>query len=117
MKSLSPAHVAAVRAATGLTLDQMASMLHVHPRTVRAWQSGRNVPSDSASAAISALLAKHTELVRRLATGDQGVTITREERVGDLPRGWWLAAAGQALAVNPAIEVEWGVQRGQVHGR
>lgn len=106
MKSLSPAHVAAVRTATGLTLDQMASMLHVHPRTVRAWQSGRNVPSPSATAAISSLLADHAELVRRLAS-EQKVTIPREERVGDLPRGWWLTAAGQALAVNPAIEIEW----------
>jgi transcriptional regulator with XRE-family HTH domain len=64
--SLSPAEVSAHRHAMGLSLDQMAAMLGVNPRTVRSWESGRDRLSASSAAALLDLVGRHGELVGRM---------------------------------------------------
>ena len=104
---MTPAEVAALRHMMGLTLDAFAAMLGVHPRTVRSWESGRDELSPSSAAAVRALARRHSDLVRQYL--DAGVPIGIVRDVGDAipPRGWYLAAAGQALAVEPNLSVEW----------
>nr|DAF00020.1 MAG TPA: Helix-turn-helix protein [Caudoviricetes sp.] len=79
-------------------------MLDVNPRTVRAWEQGRNQPSPSAVEALWGLCDQHDALVRFYRRQDL-VRLRRAE--GWPPRGWSLAAAGRALSVTPEIRVEW----------
>ena len=62
---MSPAEVAALRHMMGLSLDAFARMLGVHPRTVRSWESGRDMLSESSAQAVWALARRHDDLVRR----------------------------------------------------
>lgn len=104
---LSPAEVAALRHAMGLSLDQMAAMLGVHPRTVRSWESGRDRTSRTSSAAIWALADRHTALVRQMVDAGVSVAIVRDQDADEAPpRGWYLAAAGRALLAGE-VEVDW----------
>jgi transcriptional regulator with XRE-family HTH domain len=50
----------------GLSLDQMAAMLGVNPRTVRSWESGRDRLSASSAAALLDLVGRHVELVGQM---------------------------------------------------
>lgn len=107
--SLSPAEVSAHRHAMGLSLDQMAAMLGVNPRTVRSWESGRDRLSASSAAALLDLVGRHVELVGRMVSAGVPVVVPREVPVDAVPpRGWFLAAAGAALRVEPDLMVDWG---------
>ena len=107
--SLSPAEVSAHRHAMGLSLDQMAAMLGVNRRTVRSWESGRDRLSESSAAALLDLVGRHVELVSRMVSAGVPVVVPREVPVDVVPpRGWFLAAAGAALRVEPDLMVDWG---------
>lgn len=107
--SLSPAEVSAHRHAMGLSLDQLAAMLGVNPRTVRSWESGRDGLSASSAAALLDLVGRHVELVGRMVSAGVPVVVPREVSVDAVPpRGWFLAAAGAALRVEPDLMVDWG---------
>lgn len=113
---LSPAEFAARRHLLGLTLEQTAAALPsrrtgspVNPRTVRAWESGRDPIPEHITAALEELIVCHDALVDRMLASEVPIAIPRR---GDLdgnamPGGWYIAAAARAVAVNPLLEVEW----------
>lgn len=108
MSTMSPAEVAAVRHMMGLSLDAFARMLSVHPRTVRSWESGRDLLSQSATEAVRALVRQHDELVEAYLAAGVPIGIARSmETDATPPRGWYLAAAGRALAEEPDTMVAW----------
>ena len=101
---LSAAEVAALRHLLGLSQAQLGGMLEVNPRTVRRWERGRSQPSPTAVEALWKLCDRHDALVRFYRRQDL-VRVRQAE--GWPPRGWFLAAAGRALAATPEIRVEW----------
>ena len=108
MEILSAAEVAALRTAMGLSSDQLAAMLGVNPRTVRSWESGRDRLSASSSGAVRTLLARHNALVEDYLATDATIHIPRAMDSDAVPpRGWFLAAAGRAMADEPDLMVEW----------
>ena len=105
---VTPAEVAALRHMMGLSQDHMARLLGVNVRTVRSWESGRDVLSESSADAVWALARRHDDLVRRYL--DAGVEIGIERDMGadaSPPRGWYLAAAGRAMVAEPGLMVGW----------
>lgn len=103
MDRMSPAEVACTRALIGLTADQMGQALHVNPRTVRSWESGRDTPSESASSAIRALRAEHDTETERLAAGDAIIYLPD----GPRPAGWYRAIGARLLDRDPDVMIEW----------
>lgn len=106
--TMSPAEVSALRHMMGLSMDAFARLLGVNPRTVRSWESGRDMLSESSTAAMWALARRHDDLVRRYL--DAGVEIGIERDMGadaSPPRGWYLAAAGRAMVAEPGLMVGW----------
>lgn len=105
--TMSPAEVSALRHMMGLSMDAFARLLGVNPRTVRSWESGRDMLSESSTAAVWALARRHDELVREYL--EAGVPIGIERDMGDAspPRGWYLAAAGRAMLAEPDLMVGW----------
>ena len=59
--AFSPADIKAIRAATGLSQQHFAACMGISPRTVEAWECGRNHP-DGASSRMLSLLQKEPEL-------------------------------------------------------
>ena len=86
MDRLSSAEFAARRHLVGFTLDQLAAVLRVIPRTV--------------------LIGEHTGVVQEMLDADVPVHIARDG-AGSRPRGWYVAAAARAIAVEPDLIVEW----------
>ena len=105
---MSPAEVAALRHMLGLSLDAFARVLGVNPRTVRAWEGGRDDMSETSSRAVWALARRHDELVREYANAEAVIVIDRDMPTpANPPRGWYLAAAGRAMLIEPDLMVEW----------
>ena len=105
---MSPAEVAALRHMLGLSLDAFARVLGVNPRTVRAWENGRDDMSETSSQAVWALARRHDELVREYANAEAVIVIDRDmPTTANPPRGWYLAAAGRAMLMAPDLMVEW----------
>lgn len=102
----SPAEVAALRTALGLSGDGLAGALGINLRTVRSWESGRDRVSESAAAALDELAAEHTRLVEAMLDAEVPIQVPRRVE-GPRPRGWFLAAAGQAMLADPDLEVDW----------
>ncbi len=67
--TMSPAEVSALRHMMGLSMDALARLLGVNPRTVRSWESAASMPSESSTAAVWALAWEHDELVRESRGG------------------------------------------------
>lgn len=103
---LSAAEVAALRTSMGLSQAHLADMLGVNVRTVRSWESGRDKTSPSSSAALWGLLRRHQALTASFLEAGGVVGVSREAE-GIPPRGWYLAAAGRAMTVEPDLMVEW----------
>lgn len=92
-KPLGRAEVAALRVLMGLSLDQMAEALHVNPRTVRSWESGRDRMSLSSTRAVWELKRAHDLLVADYADGSPVIPYDPDGK----PRQWFLAALGRAM--------------------
>ena len=106
--TMTPAEVAALRTAMGLSQDQLADMLSVNVRTVRSWESGRQAVSDGSGAALLGLVERHEQLVDQMLTDGSPVAIARDTPPdATTPRGWHLAAAGRAMLAQPDLTVEW----------
>ena len=105
---LTGAEFAARRHLIGVTLDELATILHVNPRTVRAWESGRdNIPARITDE-MGALIDEHTDLVNELLNCWQTIFIFRDKTVNTpRPRGWYIAAAARAIAERPDLMVDW----------
>ena len=104
---MTGAEFAARRHLLGLTLDELASILGVNPRTVRAWEAERDPIPPRVPDELGALIVEHTALTQEVAAAGS-VQIVRAKRDGqDRPRGWYVAAAARATAANPDLRVEW----------
>ncbi len=104
---MTGAEFAARRHLLGLTLDELASILGVNPRTVRAWEAERDPIPHRVPDELAALAAEHTALTQEMAAAGS-VQIVRAKRDGqDRPRGWYVAAAARATAADPGLRVEW----------
>ena len=103
---MSPAEVAAVRTLMGLSQDQLAAALGRNKRVVRAWEMGNYVISQESFNRLWALKREHDCLVREMLDADVAV-VPRTPADDGRPRGWHLAAAGRAIAVDPDLMVEW----------
>lgn len=109
MGRMTGAEFAARRHLLGLTLDELAAMIGVNPRTVRAWETGRDLIPERIGDELAALIDEHTALVERMVASDEVVGIVRDKEVADMPRprGWYVAAAARALLVEPDLMVDW----------
>ena len=104
---MTGAEFAARRHLLGLTLDELASILGVNPRTVRAWEAERDPIPPRVPDELDALIIEHTTLTQEVAAAGS-VQIVRAKRDDqDRPRGWYVAAAARATAANPGLRVEW----------
>ena len=110
--TMSAAEVAALRTLMGLSLDQLAEAIGRNRRVVRYWESGRYAPNAESVEALWALKARHDDLVAEMLDADAMVIVPRRHDApqnpgGTTPRGWYLAAAGRAIAEEPDLMVEW----------
>ena len=105
---LTGAELAARRHLIGVTLDELATILHVNPRTLRAWESGRdNIPARITDE-MGALIDDHTELVQQMLNSERIIRIDRDKTVNTpRPRGWYVAAAARAIADQQDMMVDW----------
>lgn len=106
MSDMSAAEFAAHRYLTGHTIDSLAAAMGINPRTVRAWESGRDLVSDWAAGRVREELAASRALTRRMIEAGTIIAIPRHPHWGK-PRGWWLTAAARALEVEPDLIIEW----------
>ena len=105
---LSGADFAARRHLIGLTLEEVAGVLGVNPRTARAWEAGRDLIPERIGGELAALIDEHTVLVDRMVDSEEVVGIVRDKDVETpRPRGWYVAAAARALLVEPDLMVDW----------
>lgn len=98
---MTGAEVATVRHLLGLTLEEFGVAVgDVNPRTVRSWESGRDVPGEWLNEAVATLLLEHDALVAKILDAmvdGVPVQIARDRDAGEHPRGWHVAAAARAL--------------------
>ena len=107
MERMTGAEFAAHRHLIGLTLDELASILGVNPRTVRAWEAERDPIPPRVPDELDALIVEHTALTQEVAAAGS-VQIVRAKHDGQgRPRGWHVAAAARATAAHPGLRVEW----------
>ena len=105
---LTGAELAARRHLIGVTLDELATILHVNPRTGRAWESGRDSIPARITDEMAALIDEHTELVQQMLNSERIIRIARDKTVATpRPRGWYIAAAARAIADQPDLMVDW----------
>lgn len=105
---MTAAEFAVTRHLVGLTVDELAAALAVNPRTVRAWEAGRDLIPARIPAELAALVADHGALADRMAASGQVVGIVRDKRAAaDRPRGWYVAAAARAMEREPGLMVDW----------
>ena len=108
--TMSAAEVAALRTLMGLSLDQLADAIGRNRRVVRYWEAGRYAPNAESVEALWALKARHDDLVAEMLDVEETVRVPRRHDApsdGAMPRGWYLAAAGRAIAEDPYLMVEW----------
>ena len=104
---MSPAEVAALRTLMGLSQTQLAEALDRNPRVTRAWETGEyRIGAESIDRLLD-LRRLHDQLVSAMVDADAVVVIPNQPGEGDMPRGWYLAAAGRAIAMEPDLMVEW----------
>lgn len=106
---LSGADFAARRHLIGLTLEEVAGVLGVNPRTARAWETGRDLIPERVGEELGALIDEHTALAERMVDSEGVVGIVRDKGAADMPhpRGWYVAAAARALLAEPDLMVDW----------
>ncbi|NNG20482.1 hypothetical protein HJ590_13085 [Naumannella sp. ID2617S] len=111
---MSAAEFACWRHLLGLTLDELADELAVHPRTVRSWEvgqqsGGRPAPvPDGVVSELAEMKREHDALVQRILDAEDVMGIVRDKSAAaPMPRGWYVAAAARAMERDPDLMVEW----------
>lgn len=107
MERMTGAEFAAHRHLIGLTLDELASILGVNPRTVRAWEAERDPIPPRVPDELDALIVEHTALAQEVAAAGSMQIVRAKRDDQDRPRGWHVTAAARATAINPGLRVEW----------
>ena len=109
---MSALTVAATRRLLGLTVDELAALLGVNPRTVRGWEAGKYAPGEAVWADVQRIRAGHdAELAKALSIVDSGQALTmsldRDFPIRPVPRGWMVALAARVLDARPDARIEW----------
>ena len=103
---MTAAEFAARRQLIGLSGAELAAAWGVNPRTVRAWELGRDLIPLGAASQMEALIAEHTALAHEMVDSDVVVYLPRGGS-GLRPRSWYVAAAARAVAIEPDMMLEW----------
>lgn len=110
----TPARMAGAELAThrhrlGFTPEDLAEVLDVNPRTIRAWEAGRDPIPYRVPEEIAALIDEHDGVVVEMTREPvRRIHIPRHVDPSDSrPRGWYIAAAARAMDDNPHLEVVW----------
>ena len=104
---MTGAEFATRRHLLGLTLDELAAVLGVNPRTTRSWETERDQIPARLPAELDALTAEHTKLAQDMAHAGSVQIVRAKHDTQDRPRGWYVAAAALATATKPDLRVEW----------
>lgn len=96
---MTAAEFAAYRRLTGLTADELAKRLQINPRTIRSYESGRDVVPEWAADEIRVLVAENARLGAQMAAAGVPVVIERS--------GWHIQAAARALLIEPDTMIHW----------
>jgi len=115
---MTGAELQVVREWLGLTIEALAGMLQVNPRTIRSWEAGRDpIPERIRDeiAEIEAITAQAvTELVDALRyTRDTVVAVYRRDEdmhadrpdTAHLPARWWRHVVARAVHEVPGVEI------------
>ncbi|WP_044109875.1 DUF1870 family protein [Mycobacterium canetti] len=110
-----------VREYLGLTIESLAGMLQVNPRTVRAWEAGRDLIPERVREEVETLEAMTAAAVGELVDAlhdarDPAVVVYRRDedmhaaRPGTehLPARWWRHVVARACHEVPGVEVHSG---------
>ncbi len=104
---MTGAEFATRRHMLGLTLDEIAAVLGVNPRTTRSWEAERDQIPARLSGELDALIAEHTKLAQEMTDAGSVQIVRAKHDDQDRPRGWHVAAAARATAAKPDLRVEW----------
>jgi len=107
----TPAEWAARRRAIGLSIDELAEVLKINPRTARGFEQPipKYTPSPGLCTAMDDLLAEHTRQTELLAQTHAPILLPRicgTSGAGG-PVGWHLAIAARLVLTNPTIHLDW----------
>lgn len=113
-----------IREFLGLTIDALAGMLRnrdgapVNPRTVRAWESGRDLIPESVREQVEAIEAMTAQAVGELVDAlrdarDPAVVVYRRDEdmhaerpdMAHLPARWWRHVVARAAHEVPGVEI------------
>lgn len=101
---LTPAEIAATRRLIGLSPEQLAAIMNIGDRSVRRWETGTKIISDSAANALLDLRQEHDEDTKALAAAEH---IEIPAGTDLKPSSWWLAVAARIIDRNPEATINW----------
>lgn len=108
--ALNAAEIEAYRRAMGLTLEELGQQINAHPRTIRAWEAGKQKALPIYTAAITALYNQHRAQAEALAEAGGTVEISRDDQA----RGWKLSVFTRAKDLNPNLTAQLTSEEGRV---
>lgn len=107
-----------VREYLGLTIESLAGMLRVNPRTVRSWESGRDPIPERIREEVEAIEAMTAEAVGEVVDAlhdmrDPAVAVYRRDEdmhaarpdTSHLPTRWWRHVVARAVHEVPGVEI------------
>lgn len=101
-KTMTGPRLAALRHRLGWSTNELAKQLDVNPRTVRAWNSGRDPVPVGVMLELDELLIEHElDVHNSLQTGRLEIPYAHESTP------WWVAVADSASRLNPEIDLVW----------
>ena len=115
---MDPGELQMVREALGLTGDQLAALLEVNPRTLRAWEQGTKLIPDRVRVEVEEVEEWTARAVDQVvaALGDQRdptIRIYRDDatfhaehpEASHLPARWWRHVAYRAVSQVPGVAI------------
>ena len=94
--------LAAIRHRLGYSLTELADVLNVHPRTLRAWITERDPLPVGVLDELAELLGEHdADVADALDAGE--VVIPHESPMS----GWWTAVAAEAIGSGKDVAIIW----------
>ncbi len=102
---MSAAEITALRQLLGLPVSELAWILDNDERAVRRRESGKTPINEGVAAEMWELVEEHNQLVADYAA--RKVVLLPTDGDDYRPRGWFVAAAGRALALNPDLAIQW----------
>lgn len=104
---MTGAEISAYRHLLGLSAPELAGLLDNAETSIRKREAGSKPIPPGVVREIRSLVGEHTALVQQMLDAD-GVVAIPAKGGGGRPRGWYVAAAARALALEPDLMIEWG---------